>query len=436
MRRRDALAALGFAAYVLIVCTLTGLLGVFVHTEAGAIRQRDAEHVLTYFQQTMQLKLHNEASPVSRLSSALEVDPDDESWLPRVANDLLEREEIAYVAYVRDETMAYAYPEDAFGDSVGADLATFSYVYTLAKVTDGFVVEGPVELSNGASVFLFIEPVDVDGAYCGEMVVGMRASYVVEQLNLASLEEAGYRYELWAVSPQDGSKDVIAASEGGHDFSHAVKASFNMPTQWTLSIMPEQGWVPQGWLWFIAAGVIATQALAVGLGGTVVAARRSRRLHAEAVRSDDETGLLTYRAFIDVLDQAARCSDGCAPFTIVCLTVDGFEHTALSLGWDARRAYLGSVKGEIDAVVHGDYEAVRVSAGCFAIAIREYVDRRALGDLMRALELALLWKVRIDGKKAFCMARSAAVRFPEDGDDPAALVERTVSLLERDRPGR
>ena len=43
MRRRDALAALGFAAYVLIVCTLTGLLGVFVHTEAGAIRQRDAE---------------------------------------------------------------------------------------------------------------------------------------------------------------------------------------------------------------------------------------------------------------------------------------------------------------------------------------------------------------------------------------------------------
>ena len=158
-------------------------------------------------------------------------------------------------------------------------------------------------------------------------------------------------------------------------------------------------------------GVIATQALAVGLGGTVVAARRSRRLHAEAVRSDDETGLLTYRAFIDVLDQAARCSDGCAPFTIVCLTVDGFEHTALSLGWDARRAYLGSVKGEIDAVVHGDYEAARVSAGFFAIAIREYVDRRALGDLMRALELALLWKVRIDGKKAFCMARSAAVRF-------------------------
>ncbi|MFR3092213.1 MAG: hypothetical protein ACLTMP_11225 [Eggerthella lenta] len=55
---------------------------------------------------------------------------------------------------------------------------------------------------------------------------------------------------------------------------------------------------------------------------------------------------------------------------------------------------------------------------------------------MRALELALLWKVRIDGRKTFCAVRSAAVRFPEDGDDPVALVERTVSLLERDRPDR
>ena len=70
------------------------------------------------------------------------------------------------------------------------------------------------------------------------------------------------------------------------------------------------------------------------------------------------------------------------------------------------------------------------------IVVEGYMVRRALGDLMRALELALLWKVRIDGKKAFCMARSAAVRFPEDGSDPGALVERTVSLLERDRPDR
>ena len=122
--------------------------------------------------------------------------------------------------------------------------------------------------------------------------------------------------------------------------------------------------------------------------------------------------------------------------TIVCLMVDGFEHAALSLGPEARRSYLESVKGEIDEVIQVQHVAARVSAGCFAIVIRDYVDRGSLVDLMRALELALLWKVRIDGRKTFCAVRSAAVRFPEDGDDPVALVERTVSLLERDRPDR
>ena len=111
--------------------------------------------------------------------------------------------------------------------------------------------------------------------------------------------------------------------------------------------------------------------------------------------------------------------------------VDGFEHAALSLGPEARRSYLESVNQQ-----RARHVAARVSAGCFAIVIRDYVDRGSLVDLMRALELALLWKVRIDGRKTFCAVRSAAVRFPEDGDDPVALVERTVSLLERDRPDR
>ena len=45
-----------------------------------------------------------------------------------MAGELLEREEVSYVAYVRGDTMAYAYPEEEFGDTVGDDLTSFSYV--------------------------------------------------------------------------------------------------------------------------------------------------------------------------------------------------------------------------------------------------------------------------------------------------------------------
>ncbi|MFR1638506.1 MAG: hypothetical protein ACLSVD_04605 [Eggerthellaceae bacterium] len=205
------------------------------------------------------------------------------------------------------------------------------------------MVESSVELSSGENVFLFVRPVNVGGSYYGEAVVGVKESYVLEQLDFASLEEAGYLYELWSVSPQDGSKDVIAASGGSHDFSHAAKSTFNMPTQWTLSIMPEQGWIPREWSIFLAVGVIVVEALIFGLAFALLALRRARRFHAEAVRRDDETGLLAYRAFVDELERSA-CRDEAVPLTIVCLMVDGFEHAALSLGPEARRSYLESVK--------------------------------------------------------------------------------------------
>ena len=278
MRRRNVATAIGFAGFALIVVALVGSLGAFVYGEMGAMRQRDALNLLNYFQQAMVTKLYDEVSPVDDLAAAFEVDPDDEAWFPRVAGELLEREEVSYVAYVRGDTMAYAYPEEEFGDTVGDDLASFSYVYTLAKWTDGFVVESSVELSSGENVFLFVRPVNVGGSYYGEAVVGVKESYVLEQLDFASLEEAGYLYELWSVSPQDGSKDVIAASGGSHDFSHAAKSTFNMPTQWTLSIMPEQGWIPREWSIFLAVGVIVVEALIFGLAFALLALRRERGL--------------------------------------------------------------------------------------------------------------------------------------------------------------
>lgn len=435
MRRPSARTVLAFAAFSLAVCVASASLGMFVHGEIYNFRRAEAANVLSFYQQTMTLKLRGDLSEAGGLAVKLEADPGDEAWLAEASGELLARDEMAYVAYVQGETMRAAYPEDAFGDMVGRNISEFSYLYTLAKVTDDFVVEGPTELSNGERVFLFVQPIDVDGAYHGEAVTALKADYVIGQLDFASLEEAGYRYELWAVSPQDGSKDVIAASEGGCDFSNAAKMSFNMPTLWTLSIMPTDGWVPSNWTVALAAAFTVLSLLTIGIAVAVLRLRRMRRQLDEERRLDPETGLLTYGGFVEQLGKEASRRKGPQPLTLVCLMVDDFERTALSLGWDARRSYLQEVGDEIARVVEGDYFAARVSgAGCFVIALRESVEKRALGDLMRGLELALLWKARIDGKKVFCRVRSAAVRYPEDGDDPAALVERMVSLLERDRP--
>lgn len=434
MRRRSLLGTLGFVAFSLVTCILVAALCLGIYGEVKDIRKQEASHLLSFYQETMTLKLHGDLSATSELAAAFSTDPTDTEWFSSVSEELLAHDEVVYVAYVEGETMRYAYPEEFFGDRVGKDLTDFMYIYTLAKVTDDFVIEGPMDLPTGDTAYVFVEPVNVDGAYYGQVIVGLRADYVIEQLNFTVLEEDGFCYELWAVSPQDGSKNIVSASEGEHDFSQAVKLSFNMPTLWTLSIMPHDGWVPSLWTNAIVAGGIVVAVLIIGTAGFFCRARGLRKQLEEERRLDHETGLLSYSGFVERLQAKAGQQGGRQPLTIVCLMVDDFEQTALSLGWDARHRYLVNAGAEIDSVVQGVHFAARMGSGCFAIALEEHVDRRTLMSLMRALELGLLWKVRIEGKKVFCRARSAAVYYPEDGDDPVALVERTISLLERDKP--
>lgn len=124
-----------------------------------------------------------------------------------------------------------------------------------------------------------------------------------------------------------------------------------MPTQWTLSIMPEQGWIPREWSIFLAVGVIVVEALIFGLAfalgspfdvrvgfmpkpcvattrrGCSPIARSSTSSNAPPARDEG-------RSVDDRLSYGGRVS----------------SMRPLSLGPAARRSYLESVKGEIDEV--------------------------------------------------------------------------------------
>ena len=432
MRRSAWRGGFGFALLSLAAVALCAALGMAVYNEVKDIRRTDADNLLASFQQTIELKLKGGLGETGDLVAALEVDPSDEAWLPAAADALLARDEVVGVLYVVDDTMRYAFPESDFGNMVGRDLSQFTYVFTLAKYTDGFVVEGPVTLENGVESFVFVEPVDVDGAYHGEVAVALKADFVIEQLDLSLLEQGGYLYELWAVSPQDGRKDVIAVSDGGHDFSHAAKATFGMPSEWTLSVMPADGWVPGLWTAAIVAVATAISLLLVGLMFLGERTRRMERCVERAKRTDQETGMYNFDGFVEMLEKERLGPD--SPLTLICATVDDFEETSTAMGRDARQEYLGKVLGEIDAAVRGNQVGARVGCGTFAVAIRGRVGKQVLVDTMRSLELALMWKVRAGDRKAFCRARSAAVYYPEDGDDLVALLERTIKLLDRDKP--
>ncbi|MEG2025086.1 MAG: GGDEF domain-containing protein [Gordonibacter sp.] len=426
--------ALWLALFSLAVCVAVGVAGYTLCRGVDDMRKRDASNVLTFFQQSMATSLQSEFGETAGLTTALLFSPNAE-WFPLVAQDMLAVDGVVSVAYFEGDTLRYAFPEDEYRSLVGKDLTTFPYVYTLAKVTGEMAVEGPLEISPGKEAFLFIEPVVQEGISVGEVAIGLDADFVLSQLDFGALEEGGYRYELWAVSPQDGSKDVIAVSDEAFDFSHAVKISFGMPTTWTLSLIPVDGWVPLPWVAVIAGGCVVVAALAIGLG-TVVRSRAGwRRRFVREVRIDRQTGMLSYDGFLEELQGMVDGKNAVGEATLVCLKVDGFEDAARLLGSAARRAYLEGVKEDIDSIVQGDHVALHAGCGSFAIAIREQVGQRDLEDLTRALELALLWKARVDGKKAFFRARSTSVLVPAGTDDVGVFVDQAISDLECSAPG-
>ena len=84
-----------------------------------------------------------------------------------------------------------------------------------------------------------------------------------------------------------------------------------MPTQWTLSIMPADGWVPQSWMFCIAACSVGFALLVVVAAFMALRIRRMRQRIEREKRIDQETGMFTYDAALSrrsIRQRAARGS--------------------------------------------------------------------------------------------------------------------------------
>ena len=140
-------------AVVLLILAVTAASGLGLRYAIIEIRQREAENILFYYSEKILLQMQgttNEANALARTAYVMETEQTDPSkWFEHAAEPLLKRAEVLLVCLFEGDIMASALPEDKFGNLVGRDLKDFSYIYTMAKVVKGLVVEGPVVLDNG-----------------------------------------------------------------------------------------------------------------------------------------------------------------------------------------------------------------------------------------------------------------------------------------------
>lgn len=389
---------------ILLILAFTAALGIGMTRTLTDIRRGGAEHILHFYSDDIQFQLQGQLNEADTLSQmALATDRSSTAWFENAAAPLLEQEQVRYVCLIEGDTITSALPRETFGPQAGQSLKDLSYIYTLSKVVKELVVEGPVILEgdpDNRPVFLFLQPFVKDNAYLGEVALALDSEYVLGQLNLQYLSDQGYDYELWRVNPQNGGKDVIAVSEDNADFSNAVKTSFNLPTEWNISIQPANGWIsPANRSGIIIICVAATLLMLVMTYALYQSLTRKRILK-QISSVDIQTGLYNLSGFTAALD-GWLSGDNKGPVILFYFVYEGYNQVSQIIGPTEELLFLKSIPERLNAFIQSPFIAGRLGDGNFAIAVCEDMNLNQQEDFAKGVTLELLLKTRLNGKKFF-----------------------------------
>ena len=395
-------------------------------------RQKEAQTALSFFYENLSVNFEklNYAKQLSYTDPYLDRDL---TLFEQVSLRLLaEYSAIEAIAYFEGDTLTAVYPKEEYGEVVGKELREFSYSYTLAKVIKDGVIEGPEQLGvNQKDVFLFLYPMIVENEYKGEIAAALDRDYVISQMGLSFLKEAGYDYELWRVNSMGENKNVIAVSDSTIDFSDAVKFTFSLPAVWTLSIIPENGWfsVKQRVAVNVCCGAAALLVIALAILAWRIT--EQKRELCKAGYTEPDSGLYTVEGFCDFVDRRI----GKRPQTSLCVLyvrLSNFRRLSGAASREEVLAYLGRIRGSIGENFPAGTLAARLGEEVIAIALFEDRESGAAEEMIEEFVLQLFWKRSMNGKKEFVNPEYCTVSYPADGSHAAELLRHAAERFERE----
>ena len=395
-------------------------------------RQKEAQTALSFFYENLSVNFEklNYAKQLSYTDPYL--DKDLTLFEQAALRLLAEYSAIEAIAYFEGDTLTAVYPKEEYGEAVGKELREFSYSYTLAKVIKDGVIEGPEQLGvNQKDVFLFLYPMIVENEYKGEIAAALDRDYVISQMGLSFLKEAGYDYELWRVNSMGENKNVIAVSDSTIDFSDAVKFTFSLPAVWTLSIIPENGWfsVKQRVAVNVCCGAAALLVIALAILAWRITEQK-RELY-KAGYTEPDSGLYTVEGFCDFVDRRI----GKRPQTSLCVLyvrLSNFRRLSGAASREGVLAYLGRIRGSIGENFPAGTLAARLGEEVIAIALFEDRESGAAEEMIEEFVLQLFWKRSMNGKKEFVNPEYCTVSYSADGSHAAELLRHAAERFERE----
>ncbi len=188
----------------------------------------------------------------------------------------------------KDGTVDQIYPMAGNEQALGLDMLQHPQrrqEARLARDSGEYTIAGPFELVQGGTGVLLFDPIYHDGAFWGFSILVLDWDSFLEEIELSSLEQAGYHYTIWKASGASGDKVIIAESEARR-YTDALTVACQVPNDtWYFEIEPVDGWVHPG-IW--AGGVGLAAAFSALICAGCWQAEMRRRREAEHARQLEE----------------------------------------------------------------------------------------------------------------------------------------------------
>lgn len=404
---------------------ISAVFGLETQSRYAEERKADAGSILELYRENIVLVMREQLNYAQGLVGLASGTMKDSEWFQWKAEELMAMDGVSSILVFEGDTVYRAFPECVQEVMAGRNLKDLSYLYTLAKVVKEPVVEGPVIMEGtGETVFLFLQPVLEGRAYQGEIALALSEEYVKEKMNLESLYQLGYEYYLWKVNSQDGSKEVVASSNAMIDYSHAAKTEFYLPSQWNLSIMPIEGWIPRKRQFLYAAESILLWLLLSSLFVLSTALAKRYQYDRNIGNTDWQTGMLNRQGIGKELNAWIR--KGEKAFSVFYFALEDYNRIALLAGPEKEEEYLKSIPVIMKDYIEGPYAAARISGEGFFVAVKEEMAEGEMSEFAKGLSLKMIWKIRHQGGKVFLNAKYQYVSYPEEGNDVRTLLRNLI----------
>lgn len=375
---------------------------------------------LASFEENIQSKLKSEYNYAENLRIAMKSGGD----VNKLVEEILSFPESIYIEILDDSKVSQIYSKDTIWQKyTGENIKDLDYAHTLARLTKELVVEGPV-MQEGKLVFLIIEPIHEDSKFSGEVVVALDANILLDKCNLEQIVQNEYDYELWRVNPLDGHKEIIKVSSDKVDFSKAIEIKFEMPTIWTLSILPKAGWYNKTLMGiFIVGAIIITLGFAFLLHFYVSKKELEKNISLIG-KIDSETGFYNYKSFIDALNTWTQ--QDTVEFSMIYVVINNYNRITQTNSPEENNKLITYFVNCLNQYVKSEHIIGRLGECNYILAIRENISQTELEYLKMGLSIEMLYKIILNDEPIFLTAECETCQFPKDGTHADELVSILV----------